>query len=130
MIQNLEYGEAVQGFDAVAFFDGKAKKGLHGISSTYNEAKYHFSSHINKDKFDQSPDKYTPQYGGFCSIAMSEGAQAQPNPKSFLIQDGKLYLFTMMFFGIIDAKRQWVKDPKGKQTLADAEWSKMNSLKI
>ena len=126
MLQNLKNGIATQGFDTVAFFEGKATKGKEQFNSTYDDAMYIFSSSTNKNKFDASPEKYTPQYGGFCSIAMSEGAQANPNPKSFLVQDDKLYLFTMMFFGIIDAKRQWVKAPKEKQSLADTEWTKMN----
>jgi hypothetical protein len=32
-----------------------------------------------------------------------------------------------MLFGIIDAKRQWVKDPVTKQNLADGAWNKMNA---
>lgn len=122
MKQNLKDGIAVQGYDAVAFFDGKATKGTETYRTNYNNATYYFISEVNKIKFIAEPEKYAPQYGGFCSIAMSEGAQVNPNPKSFLIQDGKLYLFTRMLFGIIDAKRQWIKDPMGKQVLADNEW--------
>ena len=126
MLQNLKDGVAAEGFDVVSFFtENKAKKGKSTISETYKDASYYFSSEANKTLFKNSPDKYVPQYGGFCSIAMSEGAQAKPNPKSFVIQGDKLYLFTMMFFGIIDAKRQWVKDPTNKQMLADKEWTKM-----
>ncbi len=126
MIQNLKDGVAVQGYDAVTFFDGKAIKGNEIYSTNYNDATYYFTSEANKVKFKAGPEKYTPQYGGFCSIAMSEGAQVNPNPKSFLIQDGKLYLFTRMLFGIIDAKRQWVKDPNEKRTLAENEWRSIN----
>lgn len=125
MVQNLENGIAAQEYDVVAFFSNKAKKGNPSISAVYNEATYYFSSEANKEKFVKESAKYAPQYGGFCSIAMSEGAQANPNPKSFIIQDGKLYFFTMMFFGIIDAKRQWVKKPKELQKLADAAYAKM-----
>jgi len=53
---------------------------------------------------------------------MSEGNLADPNPKSFKVQDGKLYLFTRMYWGIIDVQRQWNKAPHEKQKLADAEW--------
>ena len=31
----------------------------------------------------KSPEKFAPQYGGYCAIAMSEGAEANPNPKSW-----------------------------------------------
>lgn len=126
MVQNLKDGIAAQGFDTVAFFNNKAVIGKPTISLTHNGGKYFFKNEENKNKFLSEPGKYVPEYGGFCSIAMSEGAQADPNPKSFRIQDGKLYFFTRMFMGIIDAQRQWAKDPNGKRELADAAYGKMN----
>tara|TARA_R110002049_G_scaffold32738_1_gene108523 strand:- start:4398 stop:4781 length:384 start_codon:yes stop_codon:yes gene_type:complete len=127
MKQNLKNGVAAQGYDAVSFFSGNPKKGNEAFVSNYKGAKYLFASLENKKKFEKSPESYTPEYGGFCAIAMSEGKEVNPNPKSWEVRDGKLYFFTRMLFGIIDAKRQWVKDPKAKRNLADMEWSKMNS---
>ena len=117
---------AVKGYDVVSFFSGEATKGKESISFENNGVNYYFESDINKNKFRKEPTAFLPEYGGFCSIAMSEGAEADPNPKSFKIQDGKLYLFTRMFWGIIDAQRQWNKDPEGKRNLADMEWEKLN----
>lgn len=126
MIQNLKEGLGAQGYDVVAFFQERKSKGVEKYKVSYDGATYLFSNNDNKLVFEESPEKFVPQYGGYCSIAMSEGALVNPNPKSFLIQEGKLYLFTRAFFGIIDVKRQWLKDPKGKQILADSEWAKMN----
>jgi YHS domain-containing protein len=125
MIQNLDNGIAAQGYDVIAFFQGKAIKGNPTASVIHQGVTYHFSSTDNKNEFTKIPEKYTPQYGGFCAVAMSEEAQANPNPKSFKIEDGKLYLFTRMLFGIIDAQRQWNKKPELKG-LANTAWSKMN----
>lgn len=127
MKQNLKNGVAVQGYDTVTFFDGNAMKGKELYSTNYNNATYYFISEENKAKFKATTEKYVPQYGGFCAIAMSEGKEVDPNPKSFLIQNGKLYLFTRMLFGIIDAKRQWIKDPNEKKALADKEWGRLNA---
>ncbi len=127
MLQNLKNGIAAQGYDVVSFYNGKPSKGNEAYSSNYNEAKYIFSSAENQKKFEASPDSYTPEYGGFCAIAMSEDKEVIPNPKSWEIRDGKLYFFTRMLFGIIDAKRQWVKDPLTKRALADKAWAKMNA---
>ncbi|WP_432410880.1 YHS domain-containing (seleno)protein [Rasiella sp. SM2506] len=127
MLQNLKNGVGAQGYDVVSFFNGNPNKGDVAYASNYDGAKYHFSSLENKEKFEASPEAFVPQYGGFCAIAMSEGKEIIPNPKSWEIRDGKLYFFTRMLFGIIDAKRQWVKDPKVKRSLADIEWSRMNS---
>ena len=127
MLQNLKNGVAAQGFDVVSFFNGSPKKGNEAYASNYNGAKYLFASIEDKEKFEKSPESYAPEYGGFCAIAMSEGKEVNPNPKSWEVRDGKLYFFTRMLFGIIDAKRQWVKKPEDLRTLADVAWQKMNA---
>ena len=58
---------------------------------------------------------------------MSESAEANPNPKSWEVRDGKLYFFTRMLLGIIDAKRQWVKKPEELRALADTAWEKIKN---
>jgi hypothetical protein len=44
MIQNLEKRMTLQGFDVVAFFDGKAKKENEALSSNCEGAKDYFTS--------------------------------------------------------------------------------------
>jgi len=127
MKQNLENGIAAQGYDVVSFFTGHPKKGNQVYASNYNGGKYLFASLEDKEKYEASPESFAPQYGGYCAIAMSEDKALNPNPKSWEIRDGKLYFFTRKFFGIIDAKRQWVKDPLTKRDLADAAWAKINA---
>ncbi|WP_075342463.1 YHS domain-containing (seleno)protein [Tenacibaculum agarivorans] len=121
---NLKNKIAAQQYDVVSFFDKKSKKGNEHYTANYGEGKFLFSSLQNQQKFEANPEKYIPQYGGFCAIAMSEDKEADPNPKSWELRDGKLYFFTRMLFGIIDAKRQWVKDPIAKRALADKAWEK------
>lgn len=123
---NSKNNLAVKGYDVVAFFSGEAIIGKATISHKYNDVNYRFVSVNTKEAFVNNPEAYLPEYGGFCAIAMSEGGESDPNPKSFKIQDGNLYLFTRMFWGIIDVKRQWNKDPDGKRKLADMEWRRMN----
>lgn len=127
MKQNLKNGVAAQGYDVVSFFNGTPSKGKPSYTANYNEAQYQFASEANKTKFETSPEAYAPQYGGFCAIAMSENKEVNPNPKSWEVRDGKLYFFTRMLFGIIDAKRQWVKKPAELRDLADKYWSEMNA---
>ena len=109
MKQNLKNGIAAQGYDVVSFFEGNPKKGNAAITYNYDGAEFQFSSELNKVKFKSSPEAFIPQYGGYCAYAMSQGKEIIPNPKSWVIKDGKLYFFTRMLFGIIDAKRQWLK---------------------
>ena len=123
---NSKNNLAVKGYDVVAFFSGEVMLGKPTIFHKHNDVNYRFVSVNNKENFVNNPDAYLPEYGGFCAIAMSEGGESDPNPKSYKIQDGNLYLFTRMFWGIIDVKRQWNKDPDVKRQLADKEWKKMN----
>ncbi|MDO5980585.1 YHS domain-containing (seleno)protein [Flavivirga spongiicola] len=123
----MKNGVAAQGFDVVSFVNGSPKKGSSNHTAEYGGGQFLFSSEANKAKFENSPEVFTPQYGGYCAIAMSEDKKVNPNPKSWEIREGKLYFFTRMLFGIIDAKRQWVKDPLTKRDLADTAWAKMNS---
>lgn len=126
MKQNLKNGTAAQGYDVVSFFNGNPKKGHQNFYSNYDGGKFLFSSKSNKETFESSPESYVPQYGGYCSIAMSENKTMNPNPKSWEIRDEKLYFFTRMFFGIIDVKKQWLKNPIELRILADNAWAKMN----
>ena len=119
---NLKDGLAVKGFDVTEFFNGKAVEGSTNFLHLFENGTYKFASETNLENFKSDPQKYLPQYGGYCAIAMSEGKLVDPNPKSFKIQDGKLYVFTRMFWGIIDVKRQWNKAPIEKRKLADSEW--------
>jgi len=127
MKQNLKNGLAAQGYDVVSFFNGNPQKGNQNFTANYDSGEFLFASKENKEKFEASPEAFAPQYGGYCAIAMSEGAEANPNPKSWEVRDNKLYFFTRMLFGIIDAKRQWVKKPEELRNLADAAWTKMNA---
>lgn len=122
---NTNNGLIARGYDLVEFFNSCAVTGDKDISLKFWGQFVSFYSISNKNLFEIDPTKYMPQYGGYCAIAMSEGKLLDPNPKSFLVSDGKLYLFTRMFFGIIDAKRQWMKNPIEKRKMADAEWEKV-----
>ena len=123
MKKNLKNGLAARGYDLVSIVENKkAVKGKQTINLQYLGANYWFTSKENKQVFIDNPEKYLPQYGGFCAIAMSEGALVDANPKSFLLQDEKLFLFFSKYYGLIDTQRQWVKNPDELKKLADIEW--------
>ena len=86
---------AIQGYDAVSYFKNeKPLKGDKGIQTTYQNAVYYFANEANKSDFVASPEKYTPQYGGWCAYAIGEtGDKVSINPTTFKILDDKLYLF-------------------------------------
>lgn len=84
---------AVSGFDTVAYFiEGKAIKGKKEFQTEYMGAEWRFSSEENLNRFLKEPDKYRPQYGGYCSWAVARGYTASGDPEEWKIVDGKLYL--------------------------------------
>lgn len=86
-------GIALDGYDPVSFFT--EKKPMHGdpaISSTYNGAKYFFASKKHKTKFDSDPQRYAPQFGGYCAFGVAEGALFPVDINTGQIWKGKLYL--------------------------------------
>ena len=85
---------ALKGYDPVAYFtEGKPVKGDAKYSYDFDEARYHFASAKHRAMFAADPDKYSPQFGGYCTGSMSRNVVNEPEPESFVIQDGKLYLF-------------------------------------
>ena len=64
-----------------------------------------------------NPHAYAPQYGGYCSFAMSKGAIATTVPEAWAIVDGKLYLNYS-----VNVRSVWSEDIPGNITLADGHW--------
>ena len=86
--------KAIDGFDTVAYFtQNKAVEGDKQYQVTWREAQWHFSNEENKALFSANPEKYAPQYGGWCAYAMSDkGRTVRIDPEAFHLYNGKLYL--------------------------------------
>ena len=130
MIQNLKDFVAVKGYDVVEYFKSGPKKGNENIQTDFKGGKYFFSSEENKAEFLKNPEKYIPQYGGFCAIAISEGSIVDAHPEAYKIQDDKLLLFyadKKLGFLLNDTRKEW--DEKGAEKLkikADENWNLFN----
>lgn len=84
---------AIKGYDPVAYFtENKAVKGNKNQVYQWHGAKWLFSSSEHRALFVNNPEKYAPQYGGWCAYAMSDGRTVAINPKAFEIYNDKLYL--------------------------------------
>lgn len=122
---NLEKQVAIQGYDPVAYFTQlKAIKGSPKINLSYLGIIYYFSSEANKKLFEANPQKYEPQYGGWCAYAMGSNAEkVEIDPKTFKILDGKLYLFYNAYWN--NTLKSWNKDEKNLKIKADKNWLKL-----
>jgi len=84
----------LKGYDPVAYFtDSKPVKGDVKYSYDFDDGRYYFASAKHRDMFAGDPDKYAPQFGGYCTGSMSRGVRNEADPEGWLIVDGKLYVF-------------------------------------
>ena len=109
---------AVGGHDPVAYFvDGKPVKGDSKFSAEYNDAEWRFANAENLAAFQLDPEKYAPQYGGYCAWAVSQGYTASGDPDNWRIVDGKLYLNYND-----EVQETWVTDIPGFISSANDNW--------
>ena len=65
---------------------------------------WHFASEANREVFSKNPEKYAPQYGGWCAYGWSQGYPAKIDPQAWSIVADKLYLNYNL-----DVKKDWDK---------------------
>lgn len=115
---------AIRGYDPVAYFtEGEPVKGDREITYRWKEADWYFASKANLDLFRNDPEKYAPQYGGWCAYAMSRGYYASIDPDAWTIHEGKLYLNYSL-----RVRRKWAKAIPENIVKADRNWQELRSL--
>jgi len=117
-------GVILGGYDAVSYFtQEKAVEGYAGISAVHNDAIYHFSSEANRDLFNANPEKYAPQYGGFCAYGAAIGAKFPVDPTVFAVVDNKLYVNNSA-----NVSKLWTAKQAKAIKLADKKWSNIRKV--
>jgi YHS domain-containing protein len=114
-------GKAIKGYDPVAFFtQSKPVKGQDSLMYNWKGADWLFSSRMNLESFRGDPEKYAPQYGGYCAFGTSQGHKAPSETDTWSIVNNKLYFNYNM-----KAKEMWVKDQPGFIEKADKLWPEL-----
>ena len=108
---------AISGYDVVAYTTGAAATGSAAIEYRWNDAVWRFSSAANRDRFARDPERYAPQFGGYCAWAVSRGYTADVDPEAFRVVDGKLYLNYSRA-----VQRRWEQDIAGNIAKARVNW--------
>ena len=116
---------AINGYDPVAYFhDQKPVKGNEEIRFVWNGATWHFITEQNLLLFKSEPEKFVPQYGGYCAFGLSRGYKASTQPEAWTILNGKLYLNYNT-----EVQRKWLENPDDYIKKADAAWPEVRVKK-
>jgi len=84
----------LRGNDPVAYFTvGRPVPGRTDIKTAHRGLTYRFASEENRQQFVTNPERYAPQFGGFCALEMTYAIPAATDASHFKIIDGRLYLF-------------------------------------
>lgn len=119
---NSTNGIAIKGYDPVAYFsEQKATEGKKEFTYEWSGTQWLFSTQANLDAFKADPQKYAPQYGGFCAYGVSENHKSPTDPNAWTVKDGKLYLNYSL-----KVKELWSKDIPTRIQKANGFWPSLN----
>lgn len=111
-------GVAMRGYDPVAYFThGRPVKGSAEHQHQWRGATWRFASAEARDAFAAAPERYAPQFGGYCAWAVSQHYLAPGDPNYWKIVDGKLYLNANA-----RAKQLWEADQADAIARGHANW--------
>ena len=114
---------AINGFDPVAYFtDNKSVMGSKKYSYKWNGADWYFASKAHIEMFEKNPEKYAPQYGGFCAFGVTKNKLVSSDPDAWQIVNGRLFLCHTK-----ELHKLWKKDIKNNIKKGDNMFPKLDS---
>jgi enamine deaminase RidA (YjgF/YER057c/UK114 family) len=118
---------SISGYDPVAYFtDGKPVRGKAEFEHVWRKLRWRFASGEHRDLFIKDPQRYAPQYDGYCAMGTSNEAAAHKDtvdPEAWAIVDGKLYLVHNNYW-----LEQWRAKAKEYIKQADKDWQAVADL--
>lgn len=109
----------LKGADVVAYFtQGRYVQGTPQFRSVHEGVTFRFASAEHKAAFDAAPQKYLPQYGGFCTNGIVYGIPWGGDADTWRMIDGKLYIF-----GGRGSQDAFELDVPGNMKLAEKYWA-------
>lgn len=96
-------------------------KGLPEFEYVWRGARWRFAGAANLETFSHDPEKYVPEYGGYCAYAVSQGKVADIDPDAWTVLEGKLYLNLNK-----DVQKLGEKDTKKHIEKTDQNWPRMS----
>jgi hypothetical protein len=107
------------GHDVVSYFtEGRHRLGSPAFRSVYKDVTFRFANAEHKRLFDAAPEKYLPQFGGYCANGIVYGIPWGGDADTWRIIGGKLYIF-----GGAGSRDAFLLDPARNLALADKYWN-------
>jgi YHS domain-containing protein len=109
----------LKGADVVAYFtQGRYVQGTPQFRAVHEGVVFRFASAEHKAAFDAAPQKYLPQYGGFCTNGIVYAIPWGGDADTWRMIDGKLYIF-----GGRGSQEAFELDVPGNMKLAEKYWA-------
>ncbi len=84
----------LKGADVTTYFtQGKYTQGTSQFKSVYEGVTFRFANAQNKALFDKEPQKYLPEFGGYCANGIAYGIPWGGDADTWSMVNGKLYIF-------------------------------------
>ena len=125
--QTSEARLSISGYDPVAYFTlGRATRGSPEFEHVWRRARWRFVSAAHRDLFISDPNRYAPQYDGYCAFGAADLASAHKDtvdPEAWAIIDGRLFLVRTR-----EALGRWREAAAQHIRQADADWAAVADL--
>lgn len=119
---------SISGYDPVAYFtEGKPVPGKSEFEYSWHKLRWRFANGEHRELFAKNPDRYAPQYDGYCAMGVAESGEVAHkdtvDPEAWAIVDGKLYLTHMP-----QAMDAWRQNPDQYVKQANENWAAVKDL--
>lgn len=109
---------AIHGTDPVAYFtEGRMLEGSPAFAAEWMGKTWYFATKAHRESFVKNPQKYAPQFGGYCAYGIATGKAVDSDPNAWRIIDDKLYLNFSK-----EIQTLWVKDLRPNLAKANKNW--------
>jgi len=109
----------LNGADVVAYFtQGRFVQGSAQYMSRFEEVSFFFASAEHKALFEAAPQKFLPQFGGFCANGIVYAIPWGGDADTWAMIDGRLFIF-----GGQGSKDGFMLDVPGNLKLANEYWA-------
>jgi hypothetical protein len=116
---------AIRGYDTVAYFtDGRPVEGSPEFEHVWQDARWRFASAEHRSLFASDPDRYAPQFGGFCTGGVALGRLTPIDPEAWVIIEGRLYLHHDK-----EGRDETAADPKAHIAAAAERWEALGKAR-